>query len=147
MQRAVVRVPPLANHAVIFNTDERSYHGFPDPLGCPPGVMRKSLALYYYTVERDGAWSRGRPAIRPVRCADGSKARDLGGHAGGRLYSKVKSAFGLSDDFASRTLAAFHRRRRRDMTSGAAVSACYGTTASTSRTVRAAPHTTGAVSC
>lgn len=29
-----------------------SYHGHPDPLTCPENRTRKSLALYYYTVER-----------------------------------------------------------------------------------------------
>jgi len=42
-------VLPLFNRAVVFNTDARSYHGHPDPLACPAGVTRKSVALYYYT--------------------------------------------------------------------------------------------------
>jgi hypothetical protein len=37
---------------VLLTTDERSLHGFPDPLTCPEGQSRKSLALYYYAVER-----------------------------------------------------------------------------------------------
>jgi Rps23 Pro-64 3,4-dihydroxylase Tpa1-like proline 4-hydroxylase len=41
--------PPLANTLVVFSTTERSYHGHPDPLTCPPDVYRKSVALYYYT--------------------------------------------------------------------------------------------------
>jgi hypothetical protein len=47
------KYPPLLNHALIFTTNERSLHGFPDPLTCPEGQSRKSLALYYYTVEED----------------------------------------------------------------------------------------------
>ncbi|MBK0391948.1 2OG-Fe(II) oxygenase [Ramlibacter algicola] len=47
------RILPLANRLVIFNTDERSWHGVPEPLLCPPGRTRKSIALYYY--------SNGRP--------------------------------------------------------------------------------------
>ena len=38
---------------VIFNTDADSYHGHPDPLAVPEGVLRKSIALYYYTASRD----------------------------------------------------------------------------------------------
>ena len=34
---------------VIFNTTDFSYHGHPEPLKCPDGVMRNSLALYYYS--------------------------------------------------------------------------------------------------
>lgn len=47
-----VEVQPLFNRAVIFNTDESSYHGHPDPLQAPNGVRRRSVALYYYTASR-----------------------------------------------------------------------------------------------
>src|SRR5262249_3578204 len=40
---------PLANTLVVFSTTEKSYHGHPDPLTCPAGVYRRSVALYYYT--------------------------------------------------------------------------------------------------
>lgn len=43
-------VYPLIGRAVIFNTTDDAYHGHPDPLSCPEGVYRRSLALYYYTV-------------------------------------------------------------------------------------------------
>jgi hypothetical protein len=36
---------------VIFETDDRSLHGFADPLACPPDRMRLSVASYYYTHE------------------------------------------------------------------------------------------------
>lgn len=111
MSRCVVRVPPLLNHAVIFNTDETSYHGFPDRLACPAGVTRRSLALYYYAVEHDvvrvprSTNYQARPGDDPIHSAliwvDKQAVH---------LYSKVKEALGLSDDFASRTLGALHRR-------------------------------------
>jgi Rps23 Pro-64 3,4-dihydroxylase Tpa1-like proline 4-hydroxylase len=47
------RILPVFNRCVIFSTTDASYHGHPDPLRCPPGRTRKSLALYYY--------SNGRP--------------------------------------------------------------------------------------
>ena len=43
---------PILNNAVIFRTDCESNHGFPDPIKCPNNVSRKSLALYYYTMEK-----------------------------------------------------------------------------------------------
>lgn len=49
MTSCVKRVLPEFNRMVIFNTDNFSYHGHPDPLSCPEGESRKSLALYYYT--------------------------------------------------------------------------------------------------
>jgi len=53
MTQCEVRVLPVFNRAVIFSTTDRSFHGHPDPLACPEGMTRKSMALYYY--------SRGRP--------------------------------------------------------------------------------------
>ncbi|MDQ4121021.1 MAG: 2OG-Fe(II) oxygenase [Acidobacteriota bacterium] len=53
--KRIANVAPLFNRAVIFETNEVSYHGFPHPLKVPPGVTRKSLAVYYYTEERDAA--------------------------------------------------------------------------------------------
>jgi hypothetical protein len=46
------RVFPVANRCVIFSTTDTSFHGHPDPLTTPPGVTRKSLALYYYSADR-----------------------------------------------------------------------------------------------
>lgn len=37
------------NRAVIFNCSQNSWHGFPEPLTCPEGVYRKSIAVYYLT--------------------------------------------------------------------------------------------------
>ncbi|MCI5049042.1 MAG: 2OG-Fe(II) oxygenase [Rickettsiales bacterium] len=52
MSHAVQKVAPIFNRCVIFNTDSYSYHGHPEPLACPDGTTRKSIAFYYYT--RDG---------------------------------------------------------------------------------------------
>ena len=54
MAKCERRVLPIFNRCVIFNTTDFSYHGHPEPLTCPEGMTRKSLALYYY--------SNGRPA-------------------------------------------------------------------------------------
>ncbi|MBR8826884.1 MAG: 2OG-Fe(II) oxygenase [Gomphosphaeria aponina SAG 52.96 = DSM 107014] len=53
MTRCEQKVLPIFNRCVIFSTTDFSYHGHPDPLTCPEGGTRKSLALYYY--------SNGRP--------------------------------------------------------------------------------------
>jgi Rps23 Pro-64 3,4-dihydroxylase Tpa1-like proline 4-hydroxylase len=42
-------IAPLAGRCVIFNTTSISFHGHPEPLLCPEGITRKSVALYYYT--------------------------------------------------------------------------------------------------
>ena len=51
MQKCIVKTNPILNRCVIFSTTSTSYHGHPDPLTCPEGMTRKSLALYYYTNE------------------------------------------------------------------------------------------------
>ena len=53
MERCVQRVLPVANRCVIFSTTSTSYHGHPNPLTCPQGRTRKSMALYYYSSARD----------------------------------------------------------------------------------------------
>jgi hypothetical protein len=111
MTRCVVAVPPMANDAVIFNTDELAYHGFPDPITCPPGTTRKSLALYYYTLEEAGAVARSTNyQARPGDSA-WTSALIWADKQAVHLYSRVKSTLGLSDDFASRALAFLDRRR------------------------------------
>lgn len=52
MKNAIETVEPQFNRCVIFNTDADSFHGHPDPMTSPSGVMRRSIALYYYTASR-----------------------------------------------------------------------------------------------
>jgi 2OG-Fe(II) oxygenase superfamily len=54
MSRCEAKISPLFNRMMIFGTTDFTYHGHPDPLRCPEGMTRKSLALYYFT--------NGRPA-------------------------------------------------------------------------------------
>ena len=49
MTDCVRRISPIFNRMVLFATTDLAYHGHPEPLQCPPGVSRRSLALYYYT--------------------------------------------------------------------------------------------------
>lgn len=58
-RRCEKRIAPLFNRLVVFSTTERSYHGHPEPLACPPGRTRKSLALYYYSLAPDARNGRG----------------------------------------------------------------------------------------
>jgi hypothetical protein len=112
MRQCVSRVPPLLNHAVVFNTTEISYHGYPDPIKPPPGVTRKSIALYYYTPETGQACAARSTNYRP-RPGDGLRSlwiwldnKVLAG------YSRVKRTFGLSDSLVSRILGLLSRKNK-----------------------------------
>lgn len=96
---------PLLNHAVIFTTDGRSLHGFPEPLRCPDDTSRKSLALYYYTLEPRGKLGRRSTNYR-ARPGDGIAESALIwlDKEAVDLYSRAKIRFGFSDDCASRIL-------------------------------------------
>ncbi|MCS6934785.1 MAG: 2OG-Fe(II) oxygenase [Chitinophagales bacterium] len=54
-RRLIARYPPGFNECIIFETNERSFHGHPEPLNTPAGISRKSLAVYYYTQDRPAA--------------------------------------------------------------------------------------------
>lgn len=112
MTRCGAKYPPLLNHALIFTTDKRSLHGFPDPLTCPEGESRKSLALYYYTldpghktaVHSTDYFARPQDSWRKSAMIWlDNKAVDL--------YSRAKARFGFSDKFASKVLGFLSRNK------------------------------------
>ena len=106
MKRAFEKVLPVFNRCVIFDTNTDSFHGHPHPLACPEGTTRKSIALYYFTEEKQS----------PVKVATNYQARpdDDGLKAMLifldkkvlSLYNHVKGALGINDDFVSRVLRA-----------------------------------------
>jgi hypothetical protein len=55
----VETIPPLHNRCVLFETSERSWHGF-EPIATLPGreLSRRSFALYLYTDTRPAAETR-----------------------------------------------------------------------------------------
>jgi len=110
VRECTAKVSPLLNHVLIFETNEISYHGFPEPLRCPEGQSRKSLALYYYTVDPNvtarSTNYRARPndgALKSAMIWLDKEAVDL--------YSRAKARFGFSDELASRVLGFLSRKR------------------------------------
>jgi hypothetical protein len=53
MENCEKRILPVFNRMVLFSTTSQSFHGQPEPIAGPPGLWRKSIALYYF--------SNGRP--------------------------------------------------------------------------------------
>ena len=47
----VKSIPPIFNRCVIFQTDDKSFHGHPTKLNLPPDMSRKSITGYYFVDE------------------------------------------------------------------------------------------------
>ena len=60
------QIAPKFNRAVIFDTTCNSWHGLPDPLMCPTGQYRKSLAIYYLTDPQESTEKRGKALFAPT---------------------------------------------------------------------------------
>lgn len=109
MQRCAVKVPPVLNRAVIFETGLDSFHGHPEPLTCPPDRTRKSIALYYFTDEKQPF--RVRSTEYRSRPGEGLRAVPIWlDKLALRAYDSVKRRLHLSDDFASSLLGRLGRR-------------------------------------
>ena len=86
MSGCEAKVLPYFNRCVVFTTTDTSFHGHPEPLSCPEGETRKSMALYYYSRTRPREESGGDhntlfqarpgeelPGPAPDRATDGSR--------------------------------------------------------------------------
>lgn len=107
VQTCVRSVEPVSNRMLIFTTSGDAYHGHPEPLRCPDGSARRSLALYYFTAE-----DRPRRHATKYRARPGDGLKGVAIWADRRvldLYDRIKSRFGLSDQLASTTLSRIHR--------------------------------------
>jgi Rps23 Pro-64 3,4-dihydroxylase Tpa1-like proline 4-hydroxylase len=110
MKACEQKILPVFNRCVIFNTDADSYHGHPEPMTCPEGVYRRSIALYYYTVE-----------VNPYRRATNYQARP--GEGGKKvlvkldnaliaLYTTIKGKLGANDKVISNILRFFSGKKK-----------------------------------
>jgi hypothetical protein len=110
MSQCEQRILPVGNRAVIFTTDADSFHGHPDPMRCPEGVARRSLALYYFTLE-------DHPMVRSTeyRARPGDGARSVLIYLDKqavRLYDRTKRRLGISDARANELRKRLGRVRR-----------------------------------
>jgi hypothetical protein len=112
MARCAAKYPPLLNHALIFTTNEHSLHGFPDPLTCSEGQSRKSLALYYYTVEQDKKFAvHSTDYFARPQDSWGKSAMIYLDKKAVDLYSRAKARFGFSDEWASKVLGFLSKKK------------------------------------
>ena len=111
MKSCEAKISPIFNRCVIFNTDDDSFHGLPDPIQCPEDMTRKSIALYYFTEE--DVTPKKRATNYRARPGDGIKSifiyldKQLI-----RTYNAVKGTLGINDDFVSKILNIFDRKKK-----------------------------------
>jgi Rps23 Pro-64 3,4-dihydroxylase Tpa1-like proline 4-hydroxylase len=111
MSKCVKKISPVFNRCVIFNTDEDSFHGVPDPIQCPDDMSRKSIALYYFTEEQ------GTPVMRSTnyRSRPGDGIKSIFIYLDKKfiaIYTSIKRVFGINDDVASKILNFFNPNKK-----------------------------------
>jgi len=105
MKACETKVLPVFNRCVIFNTDADSYHGHPEPMTCPEDRFRRSIALYYYSVENN---PYRRATYYQARPGEGSKKFLVKlDNALVALYTNLKGRLGANDKFISNILRFF----------------------------------------
>lgn len=111
MRRCERRVAPLWNRAVVFSTDETSFHGHPEPMTCPEGKARRSLALYYFTSD-----PKAKARSTEYRARPGDGLSSLWIYADKQLlrsYDWSKRHLGISDSMANRIQGKLERLRKK----------------------------------
>lgn len=104
------RVTPKGNRMLVFTTSGDSFHGHPDPLACPEGVARRSMALYYFTAESSAVRRSTNYQARPQ---DGMKKVAIWADKSALdLFDRAKRRLGVKDETAQALLARVDRFRR-----------------------------------
>lgn len=110
MKACEMKISPVFNRCVVFNTDEDSYHGLPEPIQCPEDMTRKSIALYYFTEEKEMPKKRA----TNYRSRPGDGIRSVLIYLDKQLvnfYNTIKGWLGINDDFVSKVLNLFNRKK------------------------------------
>ena len=63
--KLVQSIDCIFNRAVIFDTTMNSWHGLPEPVTCPDGLSRNSLATYYLCEPKSNVDTRGKALYAP----------------------------------------------------------------------------------
>ena len=51
LKNKVTSISPIFNRCLIFRTNSKSWHGYPDKINCPPNMSRKLLTAWYFVEE------------------------------------------------------------------------------------------------
>ena len=109
MQNCEQRIAPLNNRVAIFSTGKKTYHGYPNPIECPEGQARKSIAVYFYTKDQKfdkvATDYKGRPNDGYKKALIWADTKAIS------VYSKIKGKLGLNDDFISSILSKFNTKK------------------------------------
>ncbi len=105
------KISPVFNRCVIFNTDADSFHGHPEPMTCPEDQFRRSIALYYYTVEKNpfrrATFYKTRPGDRNKKFLVKIDNTMLA------IYTKMKGWLGTNDKIVGNLLRFFSRKKNK----------------------------------
>ncbi|MBK8196069.1 MAG: 2OG-Fe(II) oxygenase [Lewinellaceae bacterium] len=103
MKACAQKILPVFNRCAIFNTDEDSFHGLPEPIQCPEEMTRKSIALYYFTEEQNIPHRRA--TNYRARPEDGSRRILIWlDKQAVSWYTSLKGWLGINDAFVSKLL-------------------------------------------
>lgn len=106
------KVTPAGNRMLVFTTSFDSFHGHPDGLTCPEDVARRSMALYYFTVEdapeRRSTNYQARPDESVVK-----KAAIWADRGALDVYDRMKRKLNISDEKVNKVLTRVDKIRRR----------------------------------
>ena len=111
MKQCAQKILPVFNRCAIFNTDEDSFHGLPEPIQCPEDMTRKSIALYYFTEE--DSIPRKRASNYRARPEDGGKRVWIWlDKQVVSWYTQLKGWLGIDDKFVSKVLNFLNRGKK-----------------------------------
>jgi hypothetical protein len=71
-ERPGIEVEPLFNRLVIMESTDTSFHGY-DKISFPPGVQRRSIAAYGYSLVPEGAMTRRTTSWSPQNAGPGKR--------------------------------------------------------------------------
>jgi len=95
-------ITPFFNRMVLFHTNPIAFHGNPKVLKSPEGVVRKSLASYYFTQEKKKVGIQ--PVLYKPEAGDGigRRARIMLNNMALRVYFPLRKYTPINDAFVEK---------------------------------------------